>query len=530
MKTRGYWTATTKAELRALGFGTTQLHVPALVLPVFNVAGEIALYQARPDHPRIKDGKPVKYETVSGSRIVLDCHPIARSQLGNPRVPLFITEGIKKGDALVSHGCSALALLGVWNWRGSNEHGGKMALPDWESIALNGRTVYVVFDSDVMVKRQVHAALIRLKGFLQARGAQILLIYLPSGPHGCKVGIDDYLAAGHKVEEALQLARPELPEFADEEPDSSKPYEETAEGLIWLRSLRDGGVHHVPLTNFLARIVADIVEDDGVQMARRLELEASQAGHHIRFSIPAGQFQTMNWPMEYVGPQAIVYPGQAIRDHSRCAIQTLSTDIQRRHVFSHTGWTNIDGRAVYLHADGTIGPDGPVREMYIDLPTELRRYRLPEPPCSETTLAAVKASLKMLLLGPDGIVFPVYAAIWTAALGESDFTLYLTGRTGVFKTELAACAQQHYGPEMDSRHLPASWSSTANALQTLTFHAKDALLVVDDFSPGGSRVDVDRLHHHADLLLRAQGNQAGRQRLSPDARPRVAKPPHEPFS
>jgi hypothetical protein len=41
------------------------------------------------------------------------------------------------------------ALSGVWNWRGTNEAGGKVALPEWESVALNGRKVYVVLRPQV---------------------------------------------------------------------------------------------------------------------------------------------------------------------------------------------------------------------------------------------------------------------------------------------------------------------------------------------------------------------------------------------
>jgi hypothetical protein len=41
--------------------------------------------------------------------------------------------------------------------------------------------------------------------------------------------------------------------------------------------------------------------------------------------------------------------------------------------------------------------------------------------------------------------------------------------------------------------LPAAWSSTGNALEVLAFHAKDALLVIDDFAPGsGGRQGCDQ--------------------------------------
>jgi hypothetical protein len=125
---RGYRTVTTKAELARLGFSRSQERVPTLVIPIYGPAGEIVSYQSRPDEPRIKAGKVVKYEMPSGSRMVLDVHPGARSLLGDPRIPLFVTEGVKKGDALASLGLCAVALLGVWNFRGRNDRGGKTAL------------------------------------------------------------------------------------------------------------------------------------------------------------------------------------------------------------------------------------------------------------------------------------------------------------------------------------------------------------------------------------------------------------------
>lgn len=177
---RGYRTVTTKAELEALGFSPKQRSVPALVLPIYSPTGEVKLYQARSDTPRLNHkGKPVKYETPTGSLMALDMHPFVKDKAGDPGTPLWITEGIKKGDALVTHGLCTVALIGVWNFRGTNEHGGKAALPEWEFVALNGRDVYIVFDSDVMTKQPVHKALVRLKAMLEHRDAKVKLIYLP---------------------------------------------------------------------------------------------------------------------------------------------------------------------------------------------------------------------------------------------------------------------------------------------------------------------------------------------------------------
>jgi hypothetical protein len=117
--------------------------------------------------------------------------------------------------------------------------------------------------------------------------------------------------------------------------------------------------------------------------------------------------------------------------------------------------------------------------------------------------------------------------VYRAPLGGADFALHVSGESGAGKTELAALCQQHYGAEMVARHLPGSWSSTANALERIAFAAKDALLVVDDFCPQGAGTSAPALLSAADRLLRAQGNRSGRHRLGGEGMLRLAAPPRE---
>ncbi len=178
-----------------------------LLIPLHGVAGGVVGNQLRPDSPRVtKDGKPIRYETPKGARMRLDVHPRVCPMLADPRAPLLITEGVKKGDAAASRGLCCVALLGVWNWRGRNEQGGTTALADWDSIALNGREVLIAFDSDAMTKRAVASALARLKAFLELRGARVRVVYLPGGENGDKVGLDDFFVGGGTVEQLFALA------------------------------------------------------------------------------------------------------------------------------------------------------------------------------------------------------------------------------------------------------------------------------------------------------------------------------------
>lgn len=209
---RGYRSVTSADELKLLGFAPYQAKlVPGLLVPIRDAAGSVVSHQLRPDSPRKKggQGKTVKYETVADSSMVIDVPPGARAAIGDPLIPLWVTEGARKADSAVSAGVCCVALLGVWNWRGKNAQGGSTALGHWESIALRGRTVYVAFDSDVTEKPDVRYALERFTGFLKAKGALPRIVYLPAEP-GQKVGLDDYLAAGGDLVDLAQESLTEL--------------------------------------------------------------------------------------------------------------------------------------------------------------------------------------------------------------------------------------------------------------------------------------------------------------------------------
>jgi hypothetical protein len=242
--------------------------------------------------------------------------------------------------------------------------------------------------------------------------------------------------------------------------------------------------------------------------------------------IPAERFAGMDWIIPQWGVGPVFRAGNGTRDHLRAALQTLSGDVPSRTVFGHTGWRRAGEAWVYLHAGGAIGAGGTVEGIDVSLPGALGRYALPRPPAGDHLATAVRASLGLLHgLTADRVAFALLAAPYRAALGETDFALHLAGPSGVFKSELASLAQQHSGAGLCRAHLPASWTSTENALEGMAFAAKDALLTVDDFAPRGSAHEVQGYHRKADRVFRSQGNRAGRQRLWADGRLRPERPP-----
>ena len=210
---RGYETISEKRRLADLKITAAGRNIPGLLVPMLRVDGSTWGYQYRPDVPRLRDGKTVKYETPTGQSNGLDIPPGVADKLGDPAVPLWVTEGVKKADCGALHGLCIVALSGVWNWLHTSSAGGKMALPEWHDCALNNnRRVIIAFDGDLARKEPVQKAARGLAGYLATKGARVEYLWLPDTDE--KTGLDDYLAS-HTVDELWRLVKPTQPPVND---------------------------------------------------------------------------------------------------------------------------------------------------------------------------------------------------------------------------------------------------------------------------------------------------------------------------
>ncbi len=247
---RGYRTITSTAEIVQLGFADFQARTPALLVPVHGlgcVAGAVR-YQIRPDDPRLNEKhKQIKYETPLGARMTLDVPPSTRAVLDDPSVPLVFTEGIKKVDAIESAGGHAIGLLGVFNYRGKGDDGETADLPDFDRINLAGRAADICYDSDVMTNPKVKTALDGLTALLRKHGAHVRHIFLPDADGGGKQGVDDFLAAGHTMDDVYGLA-------------SDVPIDDGTDNLPTI----DAGNHNLPVVTRQAWAALEAANDPPV--------------------------------------------------------------------------------------------------------------------------------------------------------------------------------------------------------------------------------------------------------------------------
>ena len=269
---RGYRTIRDKSILVSLGFQVWQSRVPALLIPLRNREGRVISVQIRPDRPRQdKTGKVVKYDTPMGAGHRVD-FPAGRP-LPEPGGEVWITEGVKKADALVSRGIYCLALPGVDTWSGSE------AILDLKGVDWRGRSVVIAFDSDTASNPRVGKARDALAEFLKDRGAAVRYLDLPPSQYGQKQGIDDFLASGHTP--------PEIQSLISEPPGSAEKNESQ-----WTKALvcSDRGIPRINAHN-LSLILSNDPDIEGRvqydEFSRNVTIDKCPCGVPERFRLAA---------------------------------------------------------------------------------------------------------------------------------------------------------------------------------------------------------------------------------------------------
>ena len=194
----------------------------------------------------------------------------ATDVLQNPLRMVTFTEGEKKAEAACKAGITTIGLGGVWNFKSAGR--GWSLLPELRDAMWKDRRVEICYDSDVMTKREVFAALLELTQQLVDRGADVYFVYLTPRGTEKKIGLDDFLVS-YGAEEYRALSR---------EPSAlSKAFQTlnrracflTSVGMFWdFENRTMMGTGHAELVlSPLARIM---VQKGNGQQARMVEVPA----------------------------------------------------------------------------------------------------------------------------------------------------------------------------------------------------------------------------------------------------------------
>ncbi len=373
------------------------------------------------------------------------------------------------------------------------------ALPHVAHIPA-GAQVYIYADPDEVfqVKRRANGVGV----FSSPSAVELEAGEVVTGQDAC-----DYLASlpgawgaakgGAALLEGIEKAKPWKPKATakKEGQRDSQPEEGQGEaGDVWETKRRGYGIRHGKLcaltvkkdeesgedyeaaevlADFTARIVAEVLEEDGSGEPRRVfHIEGHRPDGAPLLppvvTVPTADFSGMAWPVAKWGGAARIPSGNGKKDKARDAVQVLSNaaGYPLKTVFQHTGWIQDPERGpLYLTAGAVIGAAGGVEGVAVDLPGRLGAYALPDPAKAEAADVrdSVRASLDLLTLAPDAVAVPLLGAAYRSALGPSDFVLWIVGETGKHKTAFMGLVMAHFGAKWSRRFLPDGWASSANS-------------------------------------------------------------------
>jgi hypothetical protein len=176
----------------------------------------------------------------------------------------------------------------------------------------------------------------------------------------------------------------------------------------------------------------------------------------------------------------------------------------------------------YVDNGGRISKDGHDQKVCSSLNGKLKNFRLPEPTtdlkflkkCISACFEFEKISLSNPYLGILAIMAPVLALL--SIFIDVSLSFFLVGGTGSRKSSFAAVLQAFFGAGFsDKSQLPLSWVSTGNALEAIIILIKNALLVIDEYTPR-KNINMQELTEKAERVFRGLANNMVRHRCNSD--------------
>ncbi len=280
---------------------------------------------------------------------------------------------------------------------------------------------------------------------------------------------------------------------------------------------------NIKLANFDAKILKDITRDDGVEQIKVYKIAGKIKGKNLPdIEVPVKTFESMSW-VNMWGAKAIISPGQSLKDYIRHYIQ-INSDADESTQYSHTGWIQTKKGWSYLTKKGSIGEEN----LSVNLSTGNRRYNLPLKVKEKFEDRSIKTSLGFLNVADPEIAYPLFALTYLAPLTtlldqQPNFSMFLYGKTGHYKSSISTLALSHYG-KFNISELP-NFSDTANSIERRMSDLKDSLMILDDYHPSANRFESQGKESILQRILRAIGNRASRGRLKSDTSERKSYTP-----
>ena len=223
----------------------------------------------------------------------------------------------------------------------------------------------------------------------------------------------------------------------------------------------------------------NLISEDTIKSNIKMKAILAPTGEVLpEILVPINQFESGNWITNSKWSIKVIFNLPAQKNVQINCIKELGKYMETEDIYQYTGWTEIDGKRVFLHTGGAIGID---KQIKVDLGDEtLNRIRFTE---KEFEIKdAIKTTLRFLDVAPLNITLPIlgltYMSPFTSIFEE------LKIRTGIFtlvvgppkskKTSMVSAICSSFG-DFDRNHTHMNFLDGIPSIRTKMAKCKDTL-------------------------------------------------------
>lgn len=220
--------------------------------------------------------------------------------------------------------------------------------------------------------------------------------------------------------------------------------------------------------------------------------------------IPIKQIETGNWFVNSLWGFKARFKLPAQKAIQIDALKELSKNMEEETIYQYTGFSEIDGKKVFLYVGGAIGIE---KDVKVDLGDEnLNRFTLTTK--SFNIKDTLKLSLACLDVAPAIITTPIVALTFMSPLTSTFEELgiplgiltWVQGPMHCLKTSMVSAICSHFG-NFNKNHSPMSFLDGIPSAKEKSAKCKDVLVLCDDYFPSSNKQEVAEMNKFTENLI-----------------------------
>jgi len=498
--------------------GPPSKNMAGIIFPYYSpFTGHRVTARARRDNPEFENDKPKdKYISAYGDGRHLYFPPDAQEKLQEPSTPIVLVEAEKSVLALTAWarrtGTAVIpvGMGGCWGWKGRigktvgiNGDPVDVEGPLPDMAVCEGRTVFVMLDSNVATNSKVQAARNALVRELVRRGCAVRLCHLPE-----EAGIngpDDYVGA--RGDDALAKVLDNARSTVASCDFGGGRFEVTDKGVSYIGpDDKDGNPRPPVWICAPIHVVASTRDGKSSEWGRLLEWRDRDGVRH-QWAMPNELLQGdgIDVRRELARQGLSISPVKAARDLLATYLQIWPVDARARCV-DRLGWHG----GVYVLPSGVVGHNG---ETVV-----FQNAGVVDPAFSVAgTAEGWRDHVATLARGNSRLEFAICVALAGALLepaGEDSGGFHLHGPSSTGKSTALKVGASVWGKPEKPNPYWRSWRATTNGLEGLAALHNDGLLILDELSQADPREAGEAAYLLANGLGKARAARNGTARQS----------------